>query len=596
MVESKQWVLFILAEEYWEGHGILKGPFFSMDGLDRILHQIHIRLLKSHPDHEEKRESSSDDREAFSEPVDMFNLSDELTDRDSASVVVMEIISESEMMKMESAPSRTVPVQTTRSGRKVKRKTWTDHEMDEIPLSTNGQSRVFTLTKPENRSRTSQEEKVTPRVSNIDDLNNLNPQVVLTKIGAGEIHDVKKQEATEEDSFSQKTESEAGNHEGINDDVDDHDDDDDAASDVTVVYRPEVKVVTPVNSSKDKVPLKKYICEYCGKRFTTNFNMKRHFEGHFDRGKTKAPAIASSKVEDDPLKIHKCEQCGKGFRKRCNLARHEKIHTDAACEICGKTFTTWANLKVHIGSHKAKSYPCKFCGKVLSRKYARWHMNSTCPKNKAIPSNLKKYKCPDCNLSFFYPGDRKKHVAEVHEAIKKYVCDVCGKAFSRGGNLQRHIAGHIGERKFQCPTCDQAFISKFDMKKHVREVHHKIAQYTCEVCGKTFTKNYNRVRHLKSHSLVISYNCRICGEKFDSAQLRREHHKEVHKKRAIPCSMCGVALASRDSVKRHASKVHGVSILLDYQCHICLEKFESVKLVNRHMREHHWQHATDDTV
>ena len=83
----------------------------------------------------------------------------------------------------------------------------------------------------------------------------------------------------------------------------------------------------------------KQSCEYCGKQFTTAFNLKRHLNIYSD--------------DKEPME-QKCEYCGKEFTTISNMKRHLHIHTrntgQIQCLRCEKNFTTKKRLDTHVQS------------------------------------------------------------------------------------------------------------------------------------------------------------------------------------------------------------------------------------------------------
>ena len=113
--------------------------------LDKLFVVGENRTSKEKPQSEKTQQESVQDEgidpKEKSHSKLIVNLGDLSDDVNMNPVVVIRRMNESEIMmkKMESTPSKTAPALTTRSGRTVKRKTWTDHEVGEIPVSTNGE-------------------------------------------------------------------------------------------------------------------------------------------------------------------------------------------------------------------------------------------------------------------------------------------------------------------------------------------------------------------------------------------------------------------------------------------------------------------------
>ncbi|KAL2101591.1 hypothetical protein ACEWY4_003352 [Coilia grayii] len=84
-------------------------------------------------------------------------------------------------------------------------------------------------------------------------------------------------------------------------------------------------------------------CEYCGRAFTTNANLRVHYAVHTGE------------------RPHKCDICGKTFTQKGNMNIHRRIHTGEkpfSCPVCHKSFSQKINLRHHVVTH-GKKYAIK---------------------------------------------------------------------------------------------------------------------------------------------------------------------------------------------------------------------------------------------
>ena len=83
----------------------------------------------------------------------------------------------------------------------------------------------------------------------------------------------------------------------------------------------------------------RYCCmhNYCGKYFTTRFNLKRHIE-----------------IVHLNYKRYRCETCEKLFASKKNLIEHSYLHSGAKpyqCDVCDLSFRHLSFLCLHRRVH-----------------------------------------------------------------------------------------------------------------------------------------------------------------------------------------------------------------------------------------------------
>ena len=60
----------------------------------------------------------------------------------------------------------------------------------------------------------------------------------------------------------------------------------------------------------------------------------------------------------------------------------------------------------------------------------------------------------------------------------KKTCDICGKEFMKKPNRKIHNCN-----KNKCEQCGKYFSANSDLKRHVKIVHEKIKEFTCDIPG-----------------------------------------------------------------------------------------------------------------
>ncbi|KAJ0027076.1 hypothetical protein NQD34_018076 [Periophthalmus magnuspinnatus] len=99
---------------------------------------------------------------------------------------------------------------------------------------------------------------------------------------------------------------------------------------------------------------KPFMCEACGKSFSSREYLRHHSNIHTG------------------AKPFKCDHCGRGFSQRNSLNQHLKIHTGDrpySCKFCEKHFTQLNALQRHQRIHTGeKPFMCSMCHRTFTDK------------------------------------------------------------------------------------------------------------------------------------------------------------------------------------------------------------------------------------
>lgn len=261
--------------------------------------------------------------------------------------------------------------------------------------------------------------------------------------------------------------------------------------------------------AKDKT--KSFLCDTCGKHFTTPNRLLKHEEIHErtreedHRRKHELQEIDENTEETSETFI--CETCQKTFSHSCCLLEHERVHFKEnlkkgkdkfPCSLCEKSFHAASHLARHEKSHDRKNtFVCNECGESFPRK-------NSLLKHEAIHSNVKPFVCNICSRGFMQSSNLTTHL-RIHTKSKPYPCNTCGKTFSHSSSRVIHERTHTGEKPYICETCGKKFRQSGDLAKH-RRSHTGEKPYHCAVCGKTFSVQSNLLAHLRIHVKKNSQN------------------------------------------------------------------------------------------
>ncbi|KAK6051523.1 zinc finger, C2H2 type, partial [Cooperia oncophora] len=176
------------------------------------------------------------------------------------------------------------------------------------------------------------------------------------------------------------------------------------------------------------------------------------------------------------------------------------------------------------------------------------------------------------------------------EDKKPLECSICGKNFPRLSHLQRHQLIHIKEREWGCPFCEQSFVQKPHLMRHIGRCHasqyrdglqEKVAankwrteakpidvevpkkfdtntpsvqqcsdlipRMLCVRCGSTFDNRTDLDRHVTNTHR--SLKCKHCGEIFDGYASLRSHELR-QRAHSYVCS-CGASFSRQSELRAH---------------------------------------------
>lgn len=347
----------------------------------------------------------------------------------------------------------------------------------------------------------------------------------------------------------------------------------------------------------DKRP---YHCAYCESKYAKKSELNQHQkEVHPGWKEEEAPG------ERDLSKPFQCQYCARSFSRRRHMVLHvRQTHTGVegdegdgtamgfVCEECGKLYADRAKLDKHMLTHMATPFDCAHCDERFdSRTKATAHMILFHSKETAMGVEISSaagesvrwrgggrlstaeanpFKCQHCPMAYKRREYLRAHVKKKHKDVAQddddaadnsqegatmadpgYTCDVCGKSYSRIDKLDRHSFMH-SETPFACEFCDEEFDSRKKRNAHVVLYHP------------------DEMKRPAPEGPREMFSCQVCGKSF-TRHRSRELHMETHDGQKYKCPLCDKEYTGRYSLNRHHMQVHAKK---PYQCGVC----EKVKL------------------
>lgn len=175
-------------------------------------------------------------------------------------------------------------------------------------------------------------------------------------------------------------------------------------------------------------------CPYCGKSVVYSYFNAHIQRIHSDKVGQKHVTRRNEKFE---IPQYICDKCGKIFSSKRNLKQHILIHGGELrfkCIFCPYRGLHAGLLKIHIRTHtRDYNYKCWKCP-------AKFHTKSNLSKHQQRKHNpgSKVFQCGSCDKSFYTKPELNKHHEAIHLGIKKHTCDICGKVFNFRNYMMCH--------------------------------------------------------------------------------------------------------------------------------------------------------------
>lgn len=288
----------------------------------------------------------------------------------------------------------------------------------------------------------------------------------------------------------------------------------------------------------------------------------------------------SHAVQSDEVDKAKLKQAKDSLALKPNLLQLNLRERRYKCDECEKSFFQLCHLKKHKFTHSdLKPYLCTECGKSYSSQESfRAHI--------LMHRGERPYKCLQCDKRYGLKRDLKEHEV-LHTGEKPFVCDVCGKAFARRPSLRIHREAHRAKEanyqppKIKCPECGKELANSGSLRNHMR-LHTGERPYPCPHCGKTFRQRGNLLGHLRIHTGEKPYKCDYCEQHFSQVpELRR--HLISHTGEVYLCTVCGKALRDPHTLRAHERLHTGER---PHKCGVCGKAYTMATKLRRHMKSH----------
>ncbi|XP_055938883.1 PR domain zinc finger protein 10-like isoform X1 [Argiope bruennichi] len=180
------------------------------------------------------------------------------------------------------------------------------------------------------------------------------------------------------------------------------------------------------------------------------------------------------------------------------------------CFECNQRFLTSVDLQKHLNQHDEEN---NTNGSPRNRNKTRTRTKFAKKAHAARLRTIMENAVDGENSLIRKARGRPPKKYKIPSKQEEYKCDICLKSFPRNYSLQRHLIMHTGEKKYKCPICDIKFSHVYNRNRHVRRHKHDNGDMQIMKPVKTLFKKKQGAEWVCIH----------CGLTFDNSNVLNLH-------------------------------------------------------------------------
>ncbi|KAG7157414.1 Zinc finger protein 91-like 1, partial [Homarus americanus] len=290
-----------------------------------------------------------------------------------------------------------------------------------------------------------------------------------------------------------------------------------------------------------------------------------------------------------------------GFVTSSGLNRHRKVHkrssnpvegldNELKCTVCQANFTYKRTLTKHMSTVHGDGILVKEENESVVKSFP-----SEVSIVEQLQEQLNEGYAP--KTSELYDEPKQSETLESKFPVNPFKCGICEESFTDVDVLCDHYTNsHTGDQEVYCDVCSVGCATDQQLEQH-KQLHlfeeqqsmiHTIPTeefpFVCPVCGKSFRKHQEFVRHHRAHTHEKSYKCELCGAGFPLKSALDKHVLVHTGERPFKCDICLKSFRQSAALVRHKLWTHRLKN--QNKCELCGKTFFTPALLSYHLDSH----------
>nr|XP_031833468.1 gastrula zinc finger protein XlCGF57.1-like isoform X4 [Nomia melanderi] len=250
------------------------------------------------------------------------------------------------------------------------------------------------------------------------------------------------------------------------------------------------------------------------------------------------------------------------------------------CTQCDVVFVNMKYFIEHMNTvHEAEMHYCQYC-KLMYQSREKDFQEHMLMHNDGVgeTSTVADEMGLTASLKKGTAENVEPPVTEIaEEPVCFFTCNLCGKEFTKKSELKKHINRHFDVNRIENPD-------ETELVNKAKQMINDRVSYKCDTCKKVIFTKRGFLRHIRVHSDKRPCKCDLCGKSYRIEQDLARHIRDVHEGlKKYTCDICGRAFANKGTKDDHR-RIHTGE--RPYACEHCPKMFRTLNSIYIHNRVH----------